>query len=252
MMGEGDAGIVRGVALAIGVCAGTGSGDRSRAATMSVSLSSGSGSGIVAGPRATAEGAAVTSGVPQKRQNSAPGVFAPRQREQIGPIPGRLAELTDPPPSPPPGSAGGATVFGDAGPGAATADGASAAPGLGRSAPHILQKFIPGRLSAEQRGQGTTGPTGAADGLAPVSGMMRRASTRPGTKVLATGAEAAPAASMAGSGPCRGATDGRASFCPQSWQNFKPSEFFEPQCAQASTAPDWNPAHIAESSSARG
>lgn len=72
----------------------------------------------------------------------------------------------------------------------------------------------------------------------------------PGTNVLAAaGAAPLTATTAAGSWVRRGESGEDASFCPQSWQNFKPSELFEPQCAQAGTASDWNPGQFPESRS---
>ncbi|MBI2896313.1 MAG: hypothetical protein HYY06_22340 [Deltaproteobacteria bacterium] len=246
MIGDGEAGMVRGVAPA-GELGGTdASGAKTLAATVTVSRSS-AGSGPDAGARDWPGEAPGASGVPQKRQNSAPAALAPRQREQMGPIGLRRAE---PALSPLETSSGGEIVRGGAELGAAAAGAFSEAEGRGKSAPHILQKFIPDRLSTEQRGHGTTGPRGAADGRAPVSGIARRASMTPGTNVLAAaGAAPLTATTAAGSWVRRGESGEDASFCPQSWQNFKPSELFEPQCAQAGTASDWNPGQFPESRS---
>jgi hypothetical protein len=112
----------------------------------------------------------------------------------------------------------------------------------GRSAPHILQKFIPGRLSTRQRGHGTTGPSCGAELRALVSGIPGRLSVDAG----AVAAGAGPGAGAGATAPAAGAD----SFCPQSWQNLRPSAFREPQCAHTGTAFDWNSRCIRESRSA--
>jgi hypothetical protein len=106
----------------------------------------------IEGDEGARAGSAAASGVPQKRQNSAPGEFAPRQRAQIGPI-GKAWTIA---PRPAPDGAG---KGGAAGTCTVRSGGRDSSLARGKAAPHILQKFIPGRLSTWQRGHGATGPS---------------------------------------------------------------------------------------------